>query len=179
MAENLIFFFLLIYGNTALKLIYEICYKYLLNIWNQTCFSGWLGATTMQQKGDFVLYDTFETLVVFLKFTKIFTKEMTKMADNSIFFSCWYTWEVWDMRYINKYLTNIWNQTCFVGWLGATITQQRGDLVLCDTFEILDELSKFTKTSTKEMTKMADDSVFFFLLIYRHTALKSLIYEIC
>ena len=69
-------------------------------------------------------------------------------------------------------------KSSFLGWLGATIMQQRGNLVLCDTFEILDLLSKFTKTSTKEMTKIPDKSVLF-LLIYRHTALKSLLYEIC
>ena len=56
--------------------------------------------------------------------------------------------------------------------------QQNGDFVLCDTFEILDVLLKFTKISTKEMTKIADILIFFFLLIYEHTSLKSLRYEI-
>ena len=43
--------------------------------------------------------------------------------------------------------------------------QEKGDLVLCDTFEITDDLLKFTKTSTKQMTKTVNSSIFFFLLI--------------
>ena len=82
------------------------------------------------------------------------------------------------MRYVNKYFTNIWNETCFFGWLGASTMQQNDELVLCDTFEILDILLKFIKISTQQMTKMADNSIFFFLLIYEQTALEILRYEI-
>ena len=86
------------------------------------------------------------------------------------------------MRYINKYFTNILQifgtKPAFFGWVGATTIQQNGDFVLCDTFEILYVLLKFTKISTKETTKMGDNSISFFLLIYEHTALKSLRYEI-
>ena len=56
------------------------------------------------------------------------------------------------MRYVNKYFTNIWNETCFFDWLGAMTMQQNDGFVLCNTFEILDVLLKFTKIATQEMT---------------------------
>ena len=68
-------------------------------------------------------------------------------------------------------------KSSFLGWLGATIMQQRGNLVLCDTFEILDLLSKFTKTSTKEMTKIPDKSVLFFVNIQAHGIEKLVIWD--
>ena len=125
----------------------------------------------------FALYDTFEILDVLLKFTKMYTREMTKFIDN-IFFLLLFDilahsieqFDIWDI------LINIWNKTCFFRWEGATTNQQNGDFVFCDTFEILYVLLKFTKISTKETTRLVDNSIHFFLLIFEHTALKSFRY---
>ena len=57
--------------------------------------------------------------------------------------------------------------------------QQNGDFDLCDAFKILDVFWKITKyPQKKQKTKMADDSIFFILLIYEHTSSKSLRNEI-
>ena len=48
----------------------------------KTAFFGLLGATIMQQNGDFDLCDRFKILDVLLKFFKISAKEMTKMVNH-------------------------------------------------------------------------------------------------
>ena len=56
--------------------------------------------------------------------------------------------------------------------------QQIGDFILRETFKILDVSSNAIKIFSKDMTKIADNLIFFILLIYEQASLKSLRYEI-
>ena len=132
-------------------------------ILKQTCFLGWLGATTIL----FFMWYTWDIIFIIEIFQNIDKRNNKNGGEFKIFLladifaDSIEKFEIWDIS-INIYQIFGTKTVFFL-------------LIMGHNYDILDVLLKFTKISTKNY-KMADNSIIYFL--YEHTSLKSLRTEI-